>query len=932
MPEPVGEGDLTDQWTRFKKEFGLFLTAIGKGDSASAVKLAIFLRVAGQRINDMHEALVFGEGEDKEDYATVIKKLDAQCVRRTSRHVIRDRFFQMKQEQRTVDQFVADLRKNVKDCNFGALKDDLMLLDNERMRRRLFETDKLELAKAIQMCQSMEATLADLQQWTVKKPVGEEMVAEIETGERKGSEEVAAMNKGLFRKAETKLNREDRRGAEGSECSRCGTFHRPRQCPAYGQRCAKCHQLNHFARKCHAKERTHLVSTYQEDILSVTVRKVGKKLLGTLQFAMKKGRVALQCQLDTAATCNVLSLKDHRTLGEPPLERSATTLTMYDGSIQRSLGRCFLQVLDPEEQTQTLLFEVLKSEHHSLLSLDTCLTLKLLTYKPEEVSVVNSGCKITKQQILSQFADLFTGVRCLSGEYGIDLDEKVLPVQNRPRKIPHTMRAAVESKLVQLEHAGVIASVNQPTDWISNITTVWKPDKKQVRICLDPRDLNKAIRRNHFNMPTIDDVLPNLKEAKLFSLLDAKDGFLQIKLSERSSLLTTFWGPQGRYRWLRLPSGVSSAPEEFQQRLQQALHGLTGVAVVADDIQVYGMEEARLNQLLDRARDQHLKLNKDKMRLHLTEVLYIGHVISAKGIQPDPSKVEGICGMPEPKGPVDVRRYLGMCNYLARYIPKLSEESEPLRKLTESDSEFKWGEKEKQAFQNLKDLIAKQQLLAFYDVRKPVVLQCDASTECLGATLLQEGCPVASVSRSLTRSERNYVALELECLAIVFACQKFDQYIFGKHIRVETDHKPLEIIIKKSILAAPKRLQRMLLQLQRYSLDVVYRPGEQQVVADTLSRAPLSQTATEWTPDEVVFQLQDIKESEYIPISDQCIADVRKAGLQDEEQMALRKVITLGWPSVISHVPEVVRSYWNFRDTMTVQDGIVYKAGQVVIR
>ena len=118
---------------------------------------------------------------------------------------------------------MADLRKQVKDCDFGALKDDLMLhvlfrgLDNERMRRRLFETDKLELAKAIQMCQSMEATLADLQQWTAKKPVGEEMVAEIATGERKGSEEVAAMNKGVVRKAETRLSREDRRGTEGAE-------------------------------------------------------------------------------------------------------------------------------------------------------------------------------------------------------------------------------------------------------------------------------------------------------------------------------------------------------------------------------------------------------------------------------------------------------------------------------------------------------------------------------------------------------------------------------------------------------------------------------------------------------------------------------------------------------------------------------------------
>ena len=142
------------------------------------------------------------------------------------------------------------------------------------------------------------------------------------------------------------------------------------------------------------------------------------------------------------------------------------------------------------------------------------------------------GCEQQlQQQILSQFEVLFTGVGCLSGEYDIDLDEKVLPVQNRPHKIPHTMRAAVESKLVQLEQAGVIASVDQPTDWISNITTVWNQTRSKQN-CLDPRDLNMAIHRNHFNMSTIDDDLPNLKQVKLFSLLDAKDGFLQIKLSE----------------------------------------------------------------------------------------------------------------------------------------------------------------------------------------------------------------------------------------------------------------------------------------------------------------------------------------------------------------------------------------------------------------
>ncbi|KAL5479357.1 hypothetical protein EMCRGX_G022870 [Ephydatia muelleri] len=649
----------------------------------------------------------------------------------------------------------------------------------------------------------------------------------------------------------------------------------------------------------------------------------------------------VECQMDTAATCNVLSWRDYLVLGKPALENSVTTLVMYDGSVRKSLASCHLQVEVAERKVKSLYFEVMKSNHHSLLSLDTCLTLNLLSYKIGTVYAIQEEQKVTRLQVLEEFDDVFGGLGSLPGEYEIEIDEMVHAVQNRPRKIPHTMKEAVENKLTQLVDLGVIAPVDVPTEWVSNITAVWKPDKKQVRICLDPRDLNKAIKRNHFYMPTIDDVLPKLKGAKIFSLLDAKDGFLQVKLTDRSSYLTTFWGPSGRFRWLRMPFGISSVPEEFQRRLQGALHGLSGVAVVADDVLVFGvgstMEEARVNhddsllKLLQRARECNLKLNREKLRLHMPEVLYIGHIISANGIRPDPAKVTAIQEMPEPAGVSDVPRFLGMCNYLSRYVPRLSEVSEPLRRLTEAEATFGWGVEEKSAFEKLKELISDQQRLAFYDVRKPVVIQCDASTVGLGAVLMQEGRPVASVSRSLSKSEKNYVAIELECLAIVFACQKFHQYIFGKKVRIETDHKPLEIIVQKPILSAPRRLQRMLLLLQRYSLEVVFRPGEQQVLADTLSRAPAGTTAISAPEEEIVFQLQIIKEHEFLPISDQRIAAIKSAAARDAEYAMLSKIIKQGWPQKIDHIPEAVRSYWNFRETMTVQDGVVYKGGQVVV-
>ena len=202
---------------------------------------------------------------------------------------------------------------------------------------------------------------------------------------------------------------------------------------------------------------------------------------------------------------------------------------------------------------------------------------------------------------------------------------------DRPRRIPHTMRAAVQKKVQTMEKDGWIAKADTPTEWISNLKAVWKADKAQVRVCLDPWDLNRAIKRSHFNMPTLDDVLPTLNNAKVFSLLDVKDGFMHVKLSDRSSFLTTFWGPTCRYLWLRLPFGISSAPEEFQWRLQAALYDLEGVAVVADDVLVVEkgdtMEEARrshdeaLIQLLVRARKANIKFYKDKMRLHMSELL-----------------------------------------------------------------------------------------------------------------------------------------------------------------------------------------------------------------------------------------------------------------------------------------------------------------------
>ena len=813
-------------------------------------------------------------------------------------------------------------------------------VDSDRMRRKLLEAENLDLAKAIRLCQITESTKSELQILAGQNTDTKEEVAGISSKCRVGTPHMELSQRSF--RSDQLANRDVKNGSQtGSPfgvCSRCGRSHRPRQCPAFGQLCKKCARRNHFARVCRAMvTQTHLVEeslkdeedTFSENedqlVLQIAVEKVGKKLLAKVPVVVNGREQTLECQLDTAASCNVMALRDLQKLGLPPFQKSNTKLTMYDSTMRGSKGKCQLQLTNQQGEVILLTFEVLETKHHTLLSLDSCLELHLLSYEVESVCLAEALQKVSKEQLLKDYQDVFSGLGCLPGEYCIELDPAVPPVQNRPRRIPYKMRKAVEEKLACMEKAGVIVKVESPTSWISNMTAVWKPGKAEVRVCLDPRDLNKAVNLNHFNMPMLDDVLPELTNAKVFSLLDAKDGFLQVRLSDQSSFLTTFWGPTCRFRWLRLLFGLSSAPEEFQRRLQAALYGIDGVAVVADDILIYGkgntQEEARGNhneallQVLRRARKCNLKFNKDKLRLYLLpELQYIGHCISSEGVRPDPAKVAGIKDMPTPTTVTQVRSFLRMCNYLAKFVQNLSQATEPLRRLTENNVKFVWDEGEQRCFDQVKDLISGDLLLAYYDMSKPVTIHCDASMDGLGATLLQEGLPVMSVSRSLGKSEKNYVAIELECLAIVFACRKFDRYIYGKRTVVETDHKPLEVICKKSILAAPKRLQRMLLSLLRYDLVVVYRPGKEQVLADALSRLPvktleeeLEQEVFQAELDAELLEISAVQGKDAVHGSDQRLLEVKKASVTDEEQKALQKLITQGWPTRFKEVPALAR-------------------------
>ena len=455
-------------------------------------------------------------------------------------------------------------------------------------------------------------------------------------------------------------------------------------------------------------------------------------------------------------------------------------------------------------------------------------------------------------------------------------------------------------------------------------------------------------------MPTLDDITPQLSKVRVFTICDAKDGFLQIRLDDTSSKLTTFHTPFGRYKWSRLPFGINSAPEEFQRRTLEIIEGSEGVHAVNDDCVIIRQGDTQDQAILDhdrnltaflrRCRERKLKLNREKLQFRLESVKYQGHILTSEGLCPDPEKITAIQNMPRPKDKAEIRRFLGMVTYLSKFIPQLSETSQPLRDLTKQDKEFLWSTQHDKAFNILKEKIASPPCLKYFDVDDECSLETDASEYGLGAVVTQQGHPIAYASHTLNETERRYSQIEKECLALVFGCQRFDHYLVGREkVTAYCDHKPLETILARPINAAPKRIQRMMLRLQRYRLNVVYKKGAQMFISDHLSRSPLSVTGKEQKSAYEIFTLDaenrlydeitqiDVDIYIYHNVSDITLQKVKRATEEDQVLQNLASTIIRGFPDDKSQLEPDLKIYWPYRDELSAENGIVYRGVRVVI-
>ena len=322
-----------------------------------------------------------------------------------------------------------------------------------------------------------------------------------------------------------------------------------------------------------------------------------------------------------------------------------------------------------------------------------------------------------------------------------------------------------------------------------------------------------------------------------------------------------------------------------------------------------------------------LVFNSSKCLIKERSVSFFGLIYGIDGINPDPDRIRDLQDIPPPRDKKELQQFLGLMTFLSPFIRNLSEKDSILRDLLKEDSMFMWELHHQSCFDGLKHLVTTRSCLQYFNVAKTAILQTDASLLGLGAALLQENesgvvQPVAYASKSLSGAEKRYACIERELLAIVFGTQKFHTYLYGRKFRVIPDHLPLVAIVQKGLINSPPRIQRMFLKLKGYDMEVEYQPGKEIVLADTLSRLPSVHNKETIDRDVRVY---------FVRFSDERIKELRNKTKDDQVLRTLSETIVTGWPKTIKELPTSIRSYWAFRDELSVEDGILLKGTRVII-
>ena len=947
-------------WKEWRERFKRFRIASKLSKEDGEIQVASFIYSMGPEAEGIFAQFDLNDN-DRKDFAKVCEQFDNHFI--PKKNVIHERatFHRRNQKEgESIEEYLRALYEHSDLCDFpnkdDTIRDRLVIgiIDQELSEKMQLEPD-LTLEKAITMARQREQIRTQIAQQREER-ASVDYTSKRQSYDRRNTQfkDRPPQNSPPYR-APPSSPRHSRSNRHSDymtpletdkdpiiqsrfrdvpmiqDCSNCPYKHEMGKCPARGRKCYKCDKYNHFASLCRSRpkksgkideidERYDTDSIKEEIIYDESNEKdTVKYFISSIDTNEPEWRVNIKVcgrdmnfKIDTGADVNVISKKSYLKLKNRPQLQDTKAILQGPGSRLKVLG----QFETFNDEVPMMIF-VIESDTDNLLSRSTAVEMNLI----------------------QRVNEIFARVNCPPVK--IKLKENAKPYSiTVARRVPIPLMDKVKKELQRMKEQGVIEEITEATEWVSPMIPVLKPTG-EVRICVDLKKLNQAIERERFVIPTVDCIIHKLRDSKVFSKLDAKSGFHQIPLDPSSAKLTTFITPFGRFYFNRLPFGVSSAPEIYQRTMEDILGGIDGVICYFDDILIHSKthkeHEALLQQVLHKLREVGLQLNDQKCEFRKTEITFLGHIINEHGIRPDPSKIEAIHDLPEPQNINDLRRYLGMVNYLGRYLPNLSSTLSPLNSLLAKDVTWTWGPEQSKSFNDVKKLLTSAPTLAYYDPNKPTVVEADSSSYGLGGVILQESNghlrPVAFCSRTLTKTEQRYAQIEKECLASVWACERFDRYLVGlDSFELRTDHKPLiPLMNSKDLSDTPLRCQRMLMRLMRYNARAVYCPGKTMLISDTLSRSPLKTCENAIVKSESSIQQYVNLISSAWPVSDEKLTQIRALTQEDVNLKHALQYTIQGWPEYKEDVTLAAREYFGIRSELSVQEGLLIRGDRIVI-
>ena len=1002
--DPAKYLEIFEEWYEHTK---LLAESIGVKDNKQKQRLLLLwggrsLRKLAKEAGVVTE----GRAEDLDDLEGTLKKIREKCGAHVNLSMAMYKLMHANQGTKTMTQFAREVDELATQCQLEekpynkerAMKDAIIFgTSDDKLRQEA-------LAKDYDYAHVIKAALGYEQARKASGAIKTEEVVKYTQAEVDNI--VAKLSQaGRYSNRRPRPSQDSSAGTAQNRCPNCPQHYRPHnksQCPAQGKTCVVCKQVGHFAKSkaCKGPKTKTTVRkleddsdyNYEEPIDYIEIANVNQidPKCNTNSVHVNIGQSQLQMFVDSGCKRTIIPKEKYeKDIG--PLYSSNIKLRPYGtqsylkvhGELETTIrcengasiktkayvvdGYLAEALLGDTDAKELGILQISHkgnppSHNHNMNDTVAGITsnvrqagIKVRTkinkqpdIDPEEKARLQNILKNYKQVLRD---DEEAGAGLLHDRHGkvevvkFHINPMVSPVSATFRPIPFSYRDRLSEHLAQLRKEGKIEDVdpNEICPWVSNVVITEKKQKNQIRMNIDMREPNKAIRRTKCHVETIQEVRHKLKGATRFSELDLGHGFHQIALDKSSREISTFQTHEGLHRFKVLFFGASPASELFHDRVKAALKDLPGVISIHDNILIWGKtpqeHEKNLQGCLHRMAERGLTCRLSKCNFGKSSVSWFGWIFTSDGMSADPSKVESIVAAGRPQSTEDVKSFLQACQFNAKFMVESEEAysqlTMPLRNLTRKNSRFVWSSQCEKAYQDIIQAMTNETALRPFDPTLPTTMVTDASPEGIASSVFQiqpDGTwvPIDHASRSLTECEQKYSQIERESLSQAWGMNIHRYYLLGIQFDTYTDHQPLVPIYMGS-KKGNARVERHRLSVQGFDFKMKYLPGKQNP-CDYGSRHP--RPITQFSKSELENMVIDNDD-------ELCISKIITSDLPDaitlpmvqiatKNDKTMQKLIKCIEKGHISNDPDLAAYRQTFHELLTMK-GVVLKGDKLII-